>query len=106
MKKPLNSKLPAPYNQMSAKDLERATARYDAEFIADQSQELSPVQKSRLQRAKRRGRPRVGEGAEKIRISMERSLLKQADALALKRKLSRSQLISEALGKLIRSKAS
>ncbi len=54
--------------------------------------------KARLRRAKqKRGRPAVGEGAEKIRVSVERSLLRQADAVARKENISRSQLIAQGL---------
>ena len=34
MKKPLNPKLPAPYDRMTAAEMERETAKYDAEFVA------------------------------------------------------------------------
>lgn len=44
-----------------------------------------------------RGRPQVGEGAEKIRVSMERGLLRRADAYAKRNGLSRSQLIASAI---------
>jgi hypothetical protein len=44
-----------------------------------------------------RGRPRVGLGAERINVTVEKSLLKQTDNLAKKQKISRSEAIARAL---------
>ena len=52
---------------------------------------------TKAQRQLRRGRPRVGAGAEKIHISVERTLLRQADATARKLKLSRSEIVAHGL---------
>jgi len=45
----------------------------------------------------RRGRPRVGRGAKRVLISIEQDLLTRTDALARRKKLSRSQLIAQSL---------
>ncbi len=84
------------YSRMSAAELDRVAAPFEEEFVP--SGPLTPEMKARQRRAKRkRGRPVVGEGAEKIRISVERDLLRQADALARKENISRSQLIAQGL---------
>ncbi|HRK30655.1 MAG TPA: hypothetical protein PLD59_06205 [Tepidisphaeraceae bacterium] len=63
---------------------------------------LSAAQRSQHRRARRRaGRPTVGEGAEKVRISIERGLLRQTDALAAQSDVTRSQVIATALRRLI-----
>ena len=52
--------------------------------------------------AKRRmGRPVKGAGSEVVAVSVERGLLKRADALARRRKLGRSALFAEALKSLL-----
>jgi hypothetical protein len=56
-------------------------------------------------RAAKRGRPRVGKGAAKLYISMERGLLKQADHFAKTHGLSRSQLISQGIRAMLESAA-
>ena len=67
---------------------------------------LTAAQRARHQRARRAvGRPKVGEGADKVRISLERRLLRQTDALAAKREITRSQLIATALRRLIAAAA-
>lgn len=43
------------------------------------------------------GRPRIGQGAERINISMERGLLKTADAVAKQRGMTRARLIAESV---------
>jgi len=63
---------------------------------------LTSAQRTQHRRAHRKaGRPMVGGGAEKVRISLERTLLKKTDALAAKSDISRSQIIATALRRLI-----
>lgn len=58
---------------------------------------LSPRERRTFERMVKRGRPTVGQGAEKIRISLERGLLRRTDQLARKLHVSRSQLIARGL---------
>ena len=46
---------------------------------------------------RRRGRPRIGKGARRVLITVERDLLKATDAAAKRAKVSRSQFIAQAL---------
>jgi hypothetical protein len=90
-------KLKKPYEEMTKEELREATKAFDESFVAlDQAKPLTHAQREMHRRA-RSGRPRVGNGAEKIRISIERGLLKRADAFAQKANLRRSQLVAEAL---------
>ena len=86
-----------PWDQMNAQELAEATKKYDREFVADR--EARPL--SRADRAKhaaaKRGRPRIGKGAAKIYISMEKGLLSQADAYAKRAGISRSELIARSV---------
>jgi hypothetical protein len=87
-----------PYTQMTAKELAKATARYDEEFVIDRSVEQNASQKTQWQRAKRkRGRPSVGKGVQVISVSIEKGLLEKTDRLAKKLNLRRTQLISRGL---------
>ena len=43
------------------------------------------------------GRPRIGKGAQRINISMERGLLKSADEFAQKKGFTRARLITESI---------
>lgn len=84
---------------LSDAEKEAVVAEFDQEFIADKAKPLTPAMKRLWTRAKRKkpGRPRVGEGAERVLVTIERGLLKQADAAARKRGVSRSQAIGEGL---------
>jgi hypothetical protein len=67
----------------------------DEDFV-----EPSPEEKARMQRVMaklRRGRPRVGKGAKRVLVTIERGLLKDADAYAKRRGLTRAALISKGL---------
>ena len=75
---------------------ERIAAQFDKEFVA--TRRLSPEQRKLWRKAKRRvGRPTIGEGSKAISITVEKGLLKQADALARRRKITRAELVAAAL---------
>ena len=81
---------------------ERETAAFDKEDLTP-GKPLSPRDRKEFERLIKRGRPPVGLGAEKIRISVERGLLSEADRLARRRRMNRSQLIAEGLRTLIKA---
>ena len=53
--------------------------------------------------ASKGGRPRIGAGAQRINVTVERGLLKQVDAFAHKISVSRVALVAEGLRKLVNS---
>lgn len=85
------------FTKMNAEELAAATAEYDEEFVAERFQPLTPEQRARWERAKRRGRPTVGKGAKTISVSIEEGLLDQADKLARTMKVTRSKLLADSL---------
>src|SRR5688572_6536234 len=91
------------YSTMSATELDAIAAKFDRTLIANDAKPLTPGMKEAWRRfRRRRGRPRVGEGAEKIRISIERALLRQADAAAREEGLTRSQFIAKSVQQALR----
>ena len=46
-----------PYFEMTAKELAKATTKFDKEFVIDESREASPKEKAQWQRAERETRP-------------------------------------------------
>ena len=87
-----------PYDQMNAAELAMATKKYDAEFSADrEAKPLTSADRARHAAARKPGRPRVGKGAAKVYISMEKSLLSKADAYAKRTGISRSELIARSV---------
>lgn len=85
------------YTDMNAAELSAATREYDEDFAFLKGRPLSVRGKKQHAAARKRGRPRVGLGAEKIRVSVERSLLTKSDAFARKHRLTRSEMIARGL---------
>jgi len=55
----------------------------------------------RFQKKIRRGRPQLGNGVQKVSVSVEKSLLNEADAFAKSHKLNRSELFSKGVASFI-----
>ena len=84
-----------PYIVMTAAELAEATKEYDG-MVIDKTRPLNTQRAQAVAQAKRgRGRPKIGTGARKVSISMENSLLAQADAAARKLGVNRSELIAK-----------
>jgi hypothetical protein len=91
---------------MALSDSEKTESvkEFDQEFIIDKTKPLTPAQRRQWNRARRRGRPRVGAGAAKVLVSVEKTLLKKADALAKQEGISRSQLFARGLSIMLQSR--
>jgi hypothetical protein len=99
--------LPGRYGKMTAEELDAEVARYDAPFVAlKESKPLSAADRAVLRRARKKGgRPRVGEGANRVLITVERGLLRRADSYAKRKGMSRSELIARGLKSILGSAA-
>jgi hypothetical protein len=83
-----------------------AVTKGAAEIAFDETRPLPPAMAAAWDRAKRgRGRPRIGQGAEKVLISMEKRLLLVTDALARRKNLDRSKLIALAIREMLEREA-
>lgn len=78
---------------MTVAELATATAQFDQPGAVAEARPMTPPERAQ-ERALRRGRPRIGQGVRKISISLERRVLRDADALARKRGVKRSELIA------------
>ena len=100
--KPVDPKLPGRYGRMTARQLDREVAKFDREFIADESRPLTRRQLAEERAARRRGRPRIGLGSQKVMITLERRLLRETDQCAKKLGVSRAALIARALKSVLK----
>ena len=90
------------YWEMTTKELREATRQFDEPFAIRRSRPLTSAEKEEWKEAKRkRGRPKIGRGFQRISLSMERGLLLQVTALAKKRRVSRSKLFAQVFEKEI-----
>jgi DNA-binding XRE family transcriptional regulator len=78
-----------PCTRMNAKELAAATAKFDKEFVIDQSRKTTPAERQQWRRAKskRITVPRDARGnypaAEALQVSIARSILRQRRAAGL-----------------------
>ncbi|HZN64735.1 MAG TPA: hypothetical protein VFB66_05500 [Tepidisphaeraceae bacterium] len=88
-----------PYDRMNAEELAEATKEYDREQVGLRGKPLTKRDREihRIARRKQMGRPKIGKGTQAVSITIELGLLKKADAIAKRRKVNRSQLITQAL---------
>jgi hypothetical protein len=97
MKKRPNSSSEA-FSRMTTAELKAATAEFDREMVRDSFLSLSPKARANWRMARKRpGRPRQGEGAKMISVTVEKSLLAQSDALAKNLGVTRAGLIARGL---------
>lgn len=102
-KKVVCSELPGRYGRMSARELDREVARFDREFIIDESKPLTAKQRAQERRARaQRGRPVIGKGAKRVLVTIERDLLRRSDAYAKAHGLTRAKLIARGLESVLR----
>jgi hypothetical protein len=87
-----------PFDRMTTEELRASTPEFDREMVAKEFGPLSSQARSRWNRARRRpGRPRQGEGARVISVTVERSLLARSDALAKNMGVTRAGMIARGL---------
>jgi hypothetical protein len=97
---------PKRYQEMTTAELREATREFDQEFIAEKARPMNAAERARdRQLRRRRGRPRIGRGAEKINVCLERDLLTSVNKFAKKNGIGRSALIAQALAMVIGRKA-
>jgi hypothetical protein len=93
--KPLNSKLPGKYGRMTASEMDAVVAELERPIALSETRPMTPAERRQWQRAKRRpGRPRRGEGVRVISLSVEQSLLNEADRAAHRAGISRAALFA------------
>ena len=107
MRRVVHHRLPGRYGETTAEELDAEVARYDEPFVAfRESKPLNKSDRDLLRRAGRKvGRPKIGRVARRVLITVERGLLKKADAYAKTQGLSRSELIARGLRSVLGSAA-
>jgi len=87
-----------PFSRMTSEQLQSATAEFDRDMIHDSFGPLTPAARVKWRKARQKpGRPRRGEGAKMISVTVERGLLAQSDALAKNMGVTRAGLIARGL---------
>lgn len=89
------------YSAMNTEELRAATKEFDREFVGETFG--PPTEKAKASLAHARGKRRSTNlnGTAKVSISVERKLLKQADAFAKQHRMSRSQVVAAGLKRVV-----
>jgi len=91
------------------RERQRVVAEIEAESPEDRlarSTPLTPALRRRWNKFKRgRGRPQIGKGSTVVSLSLEKDLLKRADAYAKAHGLKRSELLTRGLLSVLGEKA-
>ncbi len=87
-----------PYGKMNAAELAAATAKYDEPFGGwNEFKPTTTADRRMHKQARGRGRPKVGHGAKRVMITVEKGLLKAADDYAKRIGMSRSELVANGI---------
>jgi hypothetical protein len=104
----MTKKKPTPIERFLAlSDAQRdaEVAKFDKGIDLSEWRPLNPVERKQWRRVKRKlGRPKVGQGAKMVAVSIERGLLLRADRYAKRHAMKRAELIAEGL-RLVLAKA-
>ena len=94
------------FNTLSAEEKEREYRALDRPFSRADTRPLSPENRAawkKFRERRSRGRPKVGQGAKTVSLTIEGGLLKRADALAKREGLSRAQIVARGLKMLLKA---
>jgi hypothetical protein len=98
---------PEELQALSPEDQEKVEKFFSREIPLSETRALTLAEREQFDRAigrKRKpgaGRPKIGQGAKVVSVTLERGFLKRVDAYARKHKLKRAELIVRGLAKII-----
>jgi hypothetical protein len=93
------------YTEMTTAELREATKDFNG-TVLDKTRPLNAKERTLWRKAGGHGRAHADQVHDRINISLERGLLQEADKVAKKKGLNRSELIAQALATVIGRKAS
>ncbi len=96
----------APAGKRTKAELDKMSAEFDREFVADMFGPPTSEAKKRLRQAKgKRSRPRISAGSKPISVTVEKTLLWRIDRIARRRKTTRAKLIARGLKAVLKEEA-
>jgi hypothetical protein len=87
------------FQALSREEKDKVWRYYDREKIPmSESRPLNTNERAQFERVRRRvGRPKVGQGAKVVAVTMEKGFLSRVDAYAKKHALKRAEMITRGL---------
>ena len=94
------------FERMTNQEKTAFANQFDRDIPLSETRPLTSAERRLFERILKRGRgrPRVGKGAARINISIEKGLLVRVNQFAKKKKISRAQIIAQGL-ELVMKKA-
>ena len=94
------------FERMTDARREAFAKQYDREIPLSQTRPLTVAERKLFKRIlnRGRGRPRIGKGAARINITIEKGLLGRVNAFSKRQKISRARMIAKGL-ELVMKKA-
>jgi hypothetical protein len=93
-----NNSKPRRVRDLSIEEMEALGQKLSRDYKAGKGVPLSEAEREAVERVIRgRGRPRIGKGAQRVMVSIEKELLERADSYARKQGFTRAQLIARGL---------
>lgn len=106
MSKPKRTPIEA-FLSLNDEQKEREYKSVDRAFTRAETQPLNAAGRKAWRKFQERrrapGRPKVGQGAKTVALTIERGLLKRADALAKREGVSRAQIVARGLKLLLKA---
>jgi hypothetical protein len=94
------------FEALSDEEKEREYRSVDRIFSRKEGRPLTREQRkawAKFQERRKRGRPKVGQGAKTVSLTIEGGLLKRADAWAKREGMSRAQVVARGLELLLKA---
>jgi|GEM_PF-1892744 len=92
------AKNPKPWTKMTTRELAEATKEYDRPFrppsVPPTKKELAKHREAMRPAPRRRGRPALGVGAQRVLFTIDPVLLEQLDIFARKHGMKRSRMLA------------
>jgi hypothetical protein len=90
---------PEELESLSAADQAKVDKFYSRKIPRSEMRPLTAAERARFDRAvgRKPGRPKIGQGAKVVAVTLEKGFLKQVDAYAKKQGLKRAEMINKGL---------
>jgi len=94
------------WQRMSDQEKTASATQFARDVPLSETRALTPAERKQFRRILKRGRgrPRIGKGAKRINITIEKGLLTRVNAFAKRQNISRARIIAEGL-ELVMKKA-
>jgi hypothetical protein len=86
------------FDALSAEEKEKVWNYYDRKIPLSETRPLNAAERATFNRVRRKaGRPRIGQGAKVVAVTLEKGLLKRVDAYAKRHDMKRAEMITKGL---------